>query len=143
LTCSQHIQNTSEIEICAKIVVPVKEEKYCEEIELAIKNGADVSWTDINPGNEGKSLLYYAVEKGSPEMVKLLLDYNAPWNPKEEAFLSKLDTLPKEYLAIEKRKLEQYKNELIPETEKEIDRLQKIVNVIEQNNTKSNPGFVK
>lgn len=125
--------------IARKIDYPLLE----NVIEVALQNGADVSWTDINPGDEGKSLLFYAVQKGSPGMVKLLLDYNAPWNPKNEITLGKLDSIPKEYLAIEKRQLEQYKNEKIPETEKEIDRLQKIVDVIEQNKTRAKPVLIK
>ena len=53
------------------------------------------------------------------------------------------DSIPKEYLAIEKRQLDQYKNEKIPETEKEIERLQKIINAIEQDAKKTRPLLIK
>jgi hypothetical protein len=90
----------------------------------ALENGANVSAVDP----EGRTILAYAIEEGSPNMVKLILDHGAKSDPKSNNDTNFVDHL-KERIENERESIENMKKS-IPKRQQRMDRLQNNLNIL-------------
>lgn len=108
-------------------------------VENALSHGAKTMVYDLEDENP---LLFHAITIDSPGIVKLLVDYGADLNYKNDKGSSAIDHA-KEQLNLKKTLLEQYKTRDTTDVKNDIDRWQKIVDVIEQNKTKAKHVLIK
>lgn len=103
-------------------------------LKSALENGANASAAD----SEGKKILFYAAENGSPGMVKLLLDHGASANPQNNNGANIIDIL-KDQIKNKKNRIETLKTREIPQGDdleqkkKALSRLQHDVDRLQKN----------
>ncbi len=108
-------------------------------VETALSHGAKTMVYDLEDENP---LLFHAIAIDSPGIVKLLVDYGADLSYKNDKGNAAIDHA-KEQLNLKKTLLEQYKTRDTTDVKKDIDRWQKIVDVIEQSKTGAKPVLIK